>query len=347
MNAFTEMVDKMREIYTLYNASAALQTAVAPGGHQDTEAIRLPVYSYFLKEFLGRDAPVPAEGPVDIPTPEELMCYRTGAPLDERLTRIDEELFEPRPPTIVPMTSEEHRRRADRLASTLRSEVFRYFPSQAAPLQPEWAPPVTAQGRTVQKVAFASVEGVRVKATYSRPAATTASDRLPAVLLVDHRKGIPVWGNEQPLDRIDWGQRAVLVVETLDRGSRALEQNLRSYVDDDLLHHMRRGLRADAVARAAAIAAERRRRGHHDRRQGRRRRQRHVRRAPGWRPHAPARPAVADAVAPPGAALSRRAALHRRRGDCGFVRRQAADLRRSAGADAMGEELWIAHRMPW
>jgi cephalosporin-C deacetylase-like acetyl esterase len=122
----------------------------------------------------------------------------------------------------------------------MRGEVFRYFPGQPAPLQPEWTPPVTAQGRTVQKVAFTSLEGLRVKATYSRPATASATDRLPALLLVDYRKGIPVWGNEQPLDRIDWGARAVLVVETLDRGSRALEQNLRSYVDDDLLHHMKR-----------------------------------------------------------------------------------------------------------
>jgi len=57
---------------------------------------------------------------------------------------------------------------------------------------------------------------------------------------VDHRNGIPVWGNEQPLERNDWGRRAVLIVETLDKGSRALEQNLRSFSDDDPYHHMKR-----------------------------------------------------------------------------------------------------------
>ena len=37
-------------------------------------------------------------------------------------------------------------------------------------------------------------------------------------------------GNQQPLERNQWGQRAVLVVEqALDRGSRALEQNLRNF----------------------------------------------------------------------------------------------------------------------
>ena len=71
-----------------------------------------------------------------------------------------------------------------------------------------------------------------VASTRCRPKAPPV--RLPALLIVDHRKGIPVWGNEQPLERNQWGNRAVLVVETLDRGSRALEQNLRSFTDDDL-----------------------------------------------------------------------------------------------------------------
>jgi cephalosporin-C deacetylase-like acetyl esterase len=96
------------------------------------------------------------------------------------------------------------------------------------------------QGRTLRKLSFDSFEGLRVKAIYSLPASMGAAVRLPALLLVDHRKGIPVWGNEQPLERNQWGDRAVLLVETLDRGSRALEQNLRSFKDDDDLHHMKR-----------------------------------------------------------------------------------------------------------
>jgi cephalosporin-C deacetylase-like acetyl esterase len=32
----------------------------------------------------------------------------------------------------------------------------------------------------------------------------------------------------------------VLIVETLDRGSRALERNLRSFADNDAVHHMKR-----------------------------------------------------------------------------------------------------------
>jgi cephalosporin-C deacetylase-like acetyl esterase len=232
MDAFTEMVDKTREIYRLYDRDAALRTAVTPGGHSDTEAIRLPVYSFFLEQFLGTSTPLAGEGPVDEPTPEQLICFRNGLPVDEQLSRIDEALI-PTPAGNPPVS-------LYALTTALRQEVFRYFPAEAAPLQPEWGPESSGQGRRTRKVTFTSFEGLRVRATYSLPAAAGESARLPSVLLVDHRKGIPVWGNEQPLERNDWGARAVLVVETLDRGSRALEQNLRSFSDDDLLHHTKR-----------------------------------------------------------------------------------------------------------
>ena len=78
MESFTEMVDKVRDIYDLYGRRNALQTAVAPGGHSDTEAIRIPVYSFFLKEFLGAKAPLTEEGPVDEPLPEQLICSGTA-----------------------------------------------------------------------------------------------------------------------------------------------------------------------------------------------------------------------------------------------------------------------------
>jgi cephalosporin-C deacetylase-like acetyl esterase len=239
MDAFTEMVDKIREIYLLYKRPDTLETAVTPGAHSDTEAIRLPVYSFFLREFLGRREPVTVEGPIDEPPPEQLICFRNGLPIDERLTRIDEELFSTRlasgaaPAAQTPRT-------ADELKRALSDEVFRYYPGQPAPLRPEWGQESIVQGRRIRTVSFTSFDGLRARGTYSLPATAAGDSRLPAVLLVDHRKGIPVWGNEQPLERNQWGSRAVLILETLDRGSRALEQNLRSFSDDDLLHHMKR-----------------------------------------------------------------------------------------------------------
>ena len=225
MDAFNELIDKMRDIYRLYKADAALQTAVAPGGHQDMEAIRVPVFSYFLKQFLGK-GPIASEGKIDEPPAESLVCFRDGLPLDERQTRIDEELIPQRRVT------------KDELLTALRTEVFRYFPAEMQPLAPEWSQPVSAQGRTARNVTYTSFEGLRVRATLSLPAQTNG--KLPALVVVDDRWGIRVWGNEQPLERNQWGDRAVLIVETLNTGTRTLENNMRSFADDDPVHHMKR-----------------------------------------------------------------------------------------------------------
>lgn len=238
MDAFNEMADKMQEIYRLYNAGGNLRTAVTHGGHSDTEEIRLPVYSFFLKEFLGAETPLAAEGPVDKPSPESLVCFRDGPPLDERLTQIDEELIPAH--SFLPAPARDRRQRLSALAGVLRTEVFRYFPEKEASFAPAWGEGQELKGRLHKKVSFHSFEDLRVRGVYSLPGAAAARGKLPAVLIIDHRRGMPRWGNEQPLEVNHWGAQAVLMVETLDRGTRSLEQNLRSFNDDDLLHHMKR-----------------------------------------------------------------------------------------------------------
>jgi cephalosporin-C deacetylase-like acetyl esterase len=236
MNAFNEMADKMGEIYRLYNAGGNLGTAVTPGEHVDIEAIRLPVFSFFLKEFLGVQTPVTAEGPVEKPSPESLVCFRDGAPLDERLTQIDLELI----PTHAPLANAPRPARIKTLVQSLKTEVFRYFPERAAAFSPAWSEASTVNGRVYKKVEFNSFEDLKVRGVLSSPSRPASGGRLPAVLVIDHRRGMPRWGNLQPLEVDRWGERIVLVVETLDQGTRALEQNLRSFNDNDLLHHMKR-----------------------------------------------------------------------------------------------------------
>ena len=240
MDAFNEMVDKVREIYRLYNAGDSLRTAVVPGGHADTETIRLPVYSFFLKEFLGINKSFTEEGPVDTLPSDKLVCWQKVYPLEERLTRIDDELIPAYVFSGEPLSGQARESRIKELTRHLRSEVFRYISSEEIPFRPDLREEQEIQGRTVRKVSFNSFKDLRLRGVYSVPRGTGPDSRLPALLLIDHRRGIPVWGNEQLLEGYDWGERAVLIIETLDRGSRALEENLRSFRDDDLLHHMKR-----------------------------------------------------------------------------------------------------------
>ena len=240
MDAFNELVDKVREIYKLYNTGDSLRTAVVPGGHADTEAIRLPVYSFFMKEFLGLNITFTEEGPVDVPPSDKLVCWQKFYPLEERLTRIDEELIPAYLFSYEPLSGQARESRIKELTRHLRGEVFPYISPEEVPFRPDLREEQEFQGRTVRKVSFNSFKDLRLRGVYSVPRGTRPDSRLPALLLIDHRRGIPVWGNEQLLEGYDWGERAVLIIETLDRGSRALEENLRSFRDDDLLHHMKR-----------------------------------------------------------------------------------------------------------
>ena len=240
MDSFNEMVDKVREIYTLYNAGDSLRTAVVPGGHADTEAIRLPVYSFFMKEFLGINTTFTEEGPIDTLPSDKLICWQKAYPLKERLTRIDEELIPAYSFSYQPLSEQARESRIKELTNNLHAEVFRYISLEDVPFEQDLGEKKEFQGRTVRRVSFNSFKDLRVQGIYSIPQGTKPDGRLPALLLVDHRRGIPVWGNEQALEGYDWGERAVLIIETLDRGNRVLEENLRSFRDDDLLHHMKR-----------------------------------------------------------------------------------------------------------
>ena len=318
MDAFTEMVDKIGEVYRLYKKNDALRTAVAPGGHADTEAIRLPVYSFFLKEFLGKDDD-DDDGRAGRRAAARNADLFPGRPADRRAADANRRNADPA--HAAASSAEASTPDLDDLRTVLREEVFRYHPATAAPLQPEWGEESIAQGRRIRRVSFTTFEGLRAKAVYSLPAARTGS-RLPALLLVDHRKGIPVWGNEQPLERNQWADRAVLTVETLDRGSRALEQNLRSFTrrrpaaSHEAPGHGRRhdarihaGVRGAAIARVVTVPAGRGRGQDHDPRQRSRWRERHVRGA-ARREGGPCRSALATGIAPARASLSRRASAY-------------------------------------
>lgn len=235
-----EMVDKMQEIYRLYGSENSLRTAIVPGRHADTEVIRLPVYSFFLRELLGIDTTLTAEGPVDTVASEQLASWREGFRLDERLTRIDEALIPAYSFSPDASSGPARENRIRELTGQLRDEVFRYFPSERAPFETEWGENKEFQSRAVREVSFNSFEDLRVRGVYSIPEGSKPESRLPAVLVIDHRRGIPVWGNEQPVEGYRWGARAVLIIETLDLGGRALEENLRSFRDDDPRHHMKR-----------------------------------------------------------------------------------------------------------
>jgi len=232
MPYFDQLVEKMRQVYRLYGASDKLRSATVPGGHADSEAIRLPVYSFFLKEFLGLDTTLTEHGAVDTVKAEQLLCYRDGFPLDERLTAIHEE-FMPRA-VFVPerLTAQAREARLRELTGTLRSEVFPYFPEKSVPFESQWEEQSGMWKRTMRAVSFRSFAGLRVEGIYTVPEHLEQGRRVPAVLVIRDKRKPGWWPEINRQEGYDWGERAVLIIEPLDNDSRAL--------DDSLAHQMER-----------------------------------------------------------------------------------------------------------
>ncbi len=229
---FEQLVDKMREIYSLYDASNNLSIATVPGGHADSEAIRLPVYRFFLKEFLGLDTTLTEHGPVDTLKAEQLLCHRDGFPLDERLTRLHEE-FMPRAVFAAQrLTSDEREARLKELTRTLRSEVFPYFPEEGVSFEPKWGEQSSMWKRTMRTVSFRSFAELRVEGIYTLPEHLEQGRRVPSVLVIRDKRRPSWWPDVNRQEGYDWGERAVLIIEPLDNDSRA--------IDDSLAHQMKR-----------------------------------------------------------------------------------------------------------
>jgi len=229
---FEQLVEKMREIYRLYGASDNLRTATVPGGHADSEEIRLPVYRFFLKEFLGLDTTLTEHGPVDTLKAEQLLCYRDGFPLDERLTRMHEEFMPRALFTPERLTANEREARLKELINTLRSEVFPYFPKKGVSFDTEWGEQTGMWKREMRTVSFRSFAGLRVEGIYTVPEHLEQGRRLPAVLVIRDKRRPSWFPDINRQEGYDWGERAVLIIEPLDNDRRA--------IDDSLAHQMER-----------------------------------------------------------------------------------------------------------
>jgi len=232
MPYFEQLVEKMREIYRLYGASESLRTALVPGGHADSEAIRLPVYAFFLKEFLNLEVKITEHGAVDTLPNEELLCFRDGFPLNERLTRIHEDFMPLAGFTLKPASPDARKARLNELARVLREEVFSFFPEDDLPLQPQWGQPSRIWGRRLRQVGFPSFTDLMVSGIYSLPENLAQGKRVPAVLVIRDERRQRWWPDVNRQEGFNWGERAVLVIEPLDNGARC--------VDDSLVHQMRR-----------------------------------------------------------------------------------------------------------
>lgn len=114
---------RLREVYGWHDASAHLGLVIAPGPHQDTQDLQVPVLRWFDRHLLGTNRPI-HEAALKLFDPLALRVF-DELPTDQRNTRAQEWFG----PAAAVRSAPTHAQDAAALKETLERQVFGGWPS--------------------------------------------------------------------------------------------------------------------------------------------------------------------------------------------------------------------------
>lgn len=231
----------LEHIYEAYGARTNLGLVIAPGPHQDTQDLQVPVFRWFQEKLQGV-RPLVDEPALPMFTPLELRVF-TDLPADQRNTEVQQWFGSaPTPPASAPADLASLRQR-------LRERTFAGWPAASPPLRPtllnDVRPDPAAPDLRVREWSFESQEHVPLRlivvsrgepasdqarveildaesaarwdpaqaATWLPAAAGNAS--VPLVLLAPRGIGAGAW-TATPAKQIQIRRRFMLLGQTLD-----------------------------------------------------------------------------------------------------------------------------------
>ena len=185
---------------------------------------------------------------------EELVCFRSGFPTNERLTRIQEDFMPRAVLNIQPVDGAARKKLAAERAGELKKDVFNNFPALASAPVAEWGEPRQLWGRTLRDVSFEGWPGLKVTGVYSLPQ-QAAGRKIPAVVVVKDLRRANWWPEVRRSEGYDWGERAVLAIEVLDNGTRSVDDSLRHQMirEADIIGFSFDGMRVYEILRAVDL----------------------------------------------------------------------------------------------
>lgn len=232
VEAIREVHGQLAGLYGTLGAAENLRLVTTPGGHGYHERSRKAIFSWFVQHLQGKDVPPEQVGDIDDSAPKQesedtLRVYVSGAPPDDRVSTIHDELITPaRPPEITDQASLEKARQ--QVIAALRDKTFGAFPAAPPPLalqvEFEFQDDSTVLG---SRFAFTSEEGWRLHGRLTL--ASAARQPAPAVMALrspgERRPDGAVGTSEEFLDRVSapW---AKVVVEPRGTGETAWGEQL-------------------------------------------------------------------------------------------------------------------------
>ncbi len=135
-----ELYGDIKKIYDLYGKCDQITLVETPGGHSYHQTSREKIFSFFIRNLMGKDIPPEKAGDIDMSPAEQLSeealrVYANGPPEDDLTTKIQDFFVRlPAPPVIS--DKEELFSFRDSVKRFLVRESFGAFPEDPVPFDP-------------------------------------------------------------------------------------------------------------------------------------------------------------------------------------------------------------------
>ena len=153
LDGVVRVFNQVRRIYELHGAKDKLGLVITPGGHLDTQELRVPAFRWFDKHLLGQVRPIEMDA-TKLFTPPQLKVF-ADLPKDERNTVIQE--------TFTRRADESYPLHTDRVLADLRLKTFGGWPQTPGPLGMRTAFETRQEGVVFSGHDFTSQDGVQLR----------------------------------------------------------------------------------------------------------------------------------------------------------------------------------------
>ncbi len=151
LDGVTRVFNGARKIYDLHGARDKLGLVIIPGGHSDTQPLRVPAFNWFNRHLKGAEPPITITAE-KLFEPEQLRVF-DKLPADQINTKIQESFTQLAP---------KNQKVGKETIALLRKKTFGGWPEKDVPLNEKRVSKVERNGVVLESVDFDSQEKIRL-----------------------------------------------------------------------------------------------------------------------------------------------------------------------------------------
>ncbi len=153
LDGVNRLFRKVRRIYELHGKKSSLGLVITPGGHGDSQQLRLPAFNWFNKHLKGKSVLIDKPA-TKLFQPQQLKVFG-NAPQDERTTTIHD--------TFSRIATDDTKAKRPEIMADLRSKTFGGWPKRGGRLQLVKVSDTERDGVRLAAYDFDSQPGIRLR----------------------------------------------------------------------------------------------------------------------------------------------------------------------------------------